>query len=375
MSCPLPVLSRCDTMRRIIAHKKKWDEEGVASTVGTIMGLLIFLTFLSLIVNSYVPVWMKDSESSHMNVAYGQFGDFKESIDTQMLYARMSELAGVHFTPTTIFTPIALGLDGVPIFSSPTLGLLTVDQAKAPWNAWFGYYPNKVVNVKQVVNESAGGYVRLDVYNRYFVPQTLAYENGGVLKAQSDGMVLRAEPTFDITFVNNTEEITLVMITMLGYGSIQGSTTEGIHAKVISASMDEYKRVWTDVSLNHTTPFGLAWWGYYNKTLSDLFGITPDRYMPPNLCTPDNPSNPGYPGYCYTQQSVPVYGRIPRMVRSPYFKIDLTLNQTSLDFRIVITFKNDYSNIYARMMPIKTLRIMKVVVNTAVGGIGSLVDI
>ncbi len=370
MSCSLPVLSRCDTMRRIIAHKKKWDEEGVASTVGTIMGLLIFLTFLSLIVNSYVPVWMKDSESSHMNVAYGQFGDFKESIDTQMLYARMSELAGVHFTPTTIFTPIALGLDGVPIFSSPTLGLLTVDQAKAPWNAWFGYYPNKVVNVRQVVNETAGGSVRLDVYNRYFVPQTLAYENGGVLKAQSDGMVLRAEPTFDITFVNNTEEITLVMITMLGYGSLQGSTTEGVHAKVISASMDEYKRVRTNVSLNHTTPFGLAWWGYYNKTLSDLFGITPDRY---NVCTlPDVFTNPGY---CYTQQTVPVYGLIPRMIRSPFFKIDLTLNRTSLDFRIGITFKNDYYNNIPRMMPIKTLRIMKVVVNTAVGGIGSLVDI
>ena len=372
MSCSLPVLSRCDTMRRIIAHKKKWDEEGVASTVGTIMGLLIFLTFLSLIVNSYVPVWMKDAESSHMNVAYGQFGDFKESVDTQMLYARMSELAGVRFTPTTVFTPIALGLDGVPIFSSPTLGLLTVDQAKAPWNAWFGYYPNKVVNVKQVANETAGGSVRLDVYNRYFVPQTLAYENGAVLKAQSDGMVLRAEPTFDITFVNNTEDITLVMTSMLGYGSLQGSTTEGIHAKVISVSTDEYKRVNTDVYLNHTTPFGLAWWGFYNKTLSDLFGITPDRY---GVCTSDDPLNPAYPGYCYTQQNVPVFGRIPRMVRSPFFRIELRLNQTSLDFRIIITFKNDYSNKYARMMPINTLTIMKVVVNTAVGGIGSLVDI
>jgi len=63
------------------------------------------------------------------------------------------------------------------------------------------------------------------------------------------------------------------------------------------------------------------------------------------------------------------------MVRSPFFKVDLTLNQTSLDFRIVVTFKNDYTNIYARMMPINTLTIMKVVVNTAVGGIGSLVDI
>ena len=366
MSCPLPILSRCDTMRRIIAHKKKWDEEGVVSTVGTIMGLLIFLTFLSMIVNSYVPVWMKDSESSHMNVAYGQLGDFKESIDTQTLYARMSELAGAHFSPTTAFTPITLGLDGVPIFSSPTIGLLTLDQAKAPWNAWFGYYPNKVVNIKQIVNETAGGYVRLDVFNRYFIPQSLAYENGGVLKAQSDGMVLRAEPTFDITFVNNTEEITVVMISLLGYGSLQGTTTEGIHAKVISASMETYQRVYTDVSLNHTTPFGLAWWGFYNKTLSDLFSVTPDRFI--GGCLPAS-------DYCYTNQNKPVYGLFPRMVKTPFYKIDLTLNTTSLDFNIIVTFKNDYSNNIPLTMPIKALRIMKVVVNAAVGGIGALVNI
>jgi len=357
-------------MRRIIAHKKKWDENGVVSTVGTIMGLLIFLTFLSMIVNSYVPVWMKDSESSHMNIAYGQFGDFKESIDTQILYARMSELAGVSFTPTTVFTPIVLGVDGVPIFSSSTLGQLTVDQAVSPWNAWFGYFPNKIVNVKQIVNETAGGSVILDVYNRYFVQQSLAYENGGVLKSQSDGQVLRAEPTFDITFVNNTEEVKLVMINLLGYGSIQGSTTEGVHSKVISVSTDEYSRVYSDISLNHTTPFGLAWWGYYNKTLADLFGITPDRYK-----TCEHVGEPNYPGYCYTQQTVPQYGLIPRIIRSPYFKLDLTMNQTSKNFRIIVTLRNDFTNTDPRMLPIRTLQITKVIVNTAVGGIGSLVNI
>ena len=357
-------------MRHMIAHKRHWDEEGVASTVGTIMALMIFLTFLSMIVNSYVPVWMKDSESSHMNVAYGQFGDFKESIDTQILYARMSELAGVHFTPTTVFTPVTLGLDGVPIFSSPTLGLLTLDQAKAPWNTVFGYYPNKIVNVKQQVNETAGGYLRLDTYNRYFIPQTLAYENGAVIKAQTDGMVLRAEPTFDINFINNTEDITMVMITLLGYGSLQGSTTEGVHAKVISVSTDEYNRVYSDVNVTHRTPFGLGWWGYYNKTLADLFGITPDRYA---SC--QNPGNPDYAGYCYTQQTIPTYGLVPAMIRSPYFKITLNFNASSMEFTIKLRLRNDYYNSVPLMMPIRTLRIMKVVVNAAVGGIGSLVNI
>ena len=37
------------------------------------MALLVFLTFMSLIVNQYVPVWMKDSEASHMGAAFASF--------------------------------------------------------------------------------------------------------------------------------------------------------------------------------------------------------------------------------------------------------------------------------------------------------------
>ena len=92
------------------------DESGVASTVGTIMALLVFLTFLSLIVNQYVPVWMKDSEAAHMAGAFGQFGSFKGNVDLQMLAAQMAHDSGNHFIPITTFTPITLGVDGIPIF-------------------------------------------------------------------------------------------------------------------------------------------------------------------------------------------------------------------------------------------------------------------
>src|SRR4030067_2868702 len=69
-------------MRRLLP-RRHWNDEGVASTVGTIMALLVFLTFLSLITNQYVPVWMKDSEAGHMGEALGQIGEFKSDIDPQ----------------------------------------------------------------------------------------------------------------------------------------------------------------------------------------------------------------------------------------------------------------------------------------------------
>ena len=40
----------------------KKDREAVASVVGTIMALLVFLTFMSLFIGTYVPIWMKDKQ-------------------------------------------------------------------------------------------------------------------------------------------------------------------------------------------------------------------------------------------------------------------------------------------------------------------------
>src|SRR5213594_2634451 len=84
---------------RLLIRDIRGDEKGVASTVGTIMALLVFLTFLSLIVNQYVPVWMKDSEASHMNGALGQFRGIKGAIDLQILSAQASKISGTDYIP------------------------------------------------------------------------------------------------------------------------------------------------------------------------------------------------------------------------------------------------------------------------------------
>src|SRR4030067_63250 len=127
------------------------DESGVASTVGTIMALLVFLTFLSLIVNQYVPVWMKDTEASHMSGAFGQLGTFKGSVD---------------------------------------------------------------------------------VLTRYYIPQSVVYENGAVIRSQSDGQAVRADPTFEVDVVNNSVQVSWTHVSLFGQGSASGTTTEGIHPKL-----------------------------------------------------------------------------------------------------------------------------------------------
>src|SRR2546428_4510825 len=115
----LRAFSPGDFMRLLIRDLRA-DEEGVASTVGTIMALLVFLTFLSLIVNQYVPVWMKDSEASHMNSALGQFGGLKGAIDLQILAAEAARTSGTHYIPLTASSAVNLRVDAAPTFSAPS---------------------------------------------------------------------------------------------------------------------------------------------------------------------------------------------------------------------------------------------------------------
>src|SRR5207253_11065049 len=86
---------------RILIRDLRVDEEGVASTVGTIMALLVFLTFLSLTGNQDLPVWIKDSQASPMNNALGQVGGLKDAIYLQILVAEAARTSGSHHIPVT----------------------------------------------------------------------------------------------------------------------------------------------------------------------------------------------------------------------------------------------------------------------------------
>src|SRR2546427_10112577 len=189
---------------RLVIRDIRGDEKGVASTVGTIIALLVFLTFISLIVNQYVPVWMKDSEASHMGNAFGQFGAFKGSVDLQMLAAQMAANAGVDYIPISSFTPVTLGVDGIPIFTTATEGTLNSYADRDPFTTQLTY---QIRGVNTKVSESSLGVIVLEVFNRYYLHGPLGYENGAVVRAQIDGQDARAEPTFAATSGTNTGRI------------------------------------------------------------------------------------------------------------------------------------------------------------------------
>lgn len=257
---------------RVLIRDLGRDEEGVASTVGTIMALLVFLTFLSLIVNQYVPVWMKDSEAAHMNSALGQFGGLKGSIDLQILAAQMAQSAGLHYIPTTSSTAVTLGLDGVPIFSAPTIGELAVRPDAGGWEVDFFY---DILGVSTEVDEVSNGSIELTVANRYFVPQNVAYENGAVIKSQFDGQTVRAQPVFEPLKVNNSLDLTFQLVSLYGRGGVAGTTTEVVNTKLFGVDRQDYTDITSTIWINHTrTAYGLAWYNFLNATLAKNLGVS-----------------------------------------------------------------------------------------------------
>ncbi len=252
------------------------DEEGVASTVGTVMALLVVLTFMSLIVNQYVPVWTKDSEAAHMNDALGQLGNFKSDVDSQVLNALIAQESGRAYIPISGFAPITLGTEGVPIFSSPTIGSLIVNANRGNWTVEFRY---TTAGTTQRVSQQSQGNILLSVANRYHVPQDLAYENGAIILDQRDGEAVRVDPQFAATLDANGVNMAMSQIKLFGSGSIQGTGTEGIRSKVLGADPQLYRNVVGDVYINGSTNYGSAWFKFFNKTLTSTYNYSSDNFL------------------------------------------------------------------------------------------------
>lgn len=287
-----------------IRRSVKWDDKGVASTVGTIMSLLVFLTFMSLIVDQYVPVWMKDAEAAHMNEAFGQFANLKNNIDIHVIACQVAKQAGQSCLRATTFTPITLGVDGVPLFSSPTAGELQMKPWDGNVSVAFAYQAG---NFTLNVNSTSSGMIDLNVFNRYHVPQRVIYENGAVLVYQVDGQLVGIAPHFIIENRTQYIEISLFQVTLFGRGGASGVSTEGARTRLIDAETERYTNLTSDFNITLNTDYEVAWFNYYNDTLFEAFSD------PKILDMSGSPTN---------------------YIRTQYFELSYNVNQGQVRIRI-----------------------------------------
>lgn len=265
-----------------VKPRKQWNEDGVASTVGTIMALMVFLAFLSMFMNQYIPVWMEENESSHMNDVYAQFGNLKQAIGMQIL---VGVIRGD--SPVTIHTSVTLGADGIPIFASPTAGYLGVYNHRSYNNVSFS------VNVgtggdltildlySPQPGSTLGGTIMMEAPNRYYVPQTLAYENDAIILKQEDGEYMKSAPQLIATpSAGGRFELSYTQVDLRGDDTkYVGFGTRAIQTKLRSVSSTTFTNM-TDQSapplnasavlnITQTTRYENAWYNAFDQLLED----------------------------------------------------------------------------------------------------------
>ncbi|MBS3816254.1 MAG: hypothetical protein KGY76_01680 [Candidatus Thermoplasmatota archaeon] len=234
------------------------SEEGVATTVGTIMALLVFLSILSLITQQYVPIWMEDNEAYHMDDVKGEFARMKGGIDSLILNDQKGYPR---------YFSVTLGAKGIPLFSSGTPGLI---RFRPKWGEGEKKGMNLTFTPEDADNTTtfrSSGNISLEAYNRYFEDQTLIYEHGGIILEQSDGEVMRARPPIAIDKIEGEYRVRLTMVDLVGgERNIGGTSTVGITAELVSSNSNSHSNP-ENVTIKLTTAYPDLWRRHFdNKT-------------------------------------------------------------------------------------------------------------
>src|SRR3989449_897305 len=163
-----------------------------------------------------------------------------------------------------------------------TVGTLQSFPDGGPFTVSFDYL---IRGVSTHVQEQSNGSIELDVGNRYYVPQKIAYENGAVIRYQSDGQVIRAQPTFSVVKTNNTLDISFGLVSLYGAGSVSGTSTEVVNTQVFAFDRQDYQGFPANavIWVNHTSRYGLSWYRFLNQTLEGALNLG-GSFCPSPLC-------------------------------------------------------------------------------------------
>jgi hypothetical protein len=247
-----------------VAPSPRWGDEGVASTVGTIMALMVFMALLSMFTNQYVPVWMEDNEAKHMNQVESQMGMLKHGIDTQILVGQLGGAMDI-----SVYSPITLGSEGVPMFAALTQGYLDILPDKGRTSVSFVFDADKGTGATLVpISSNSSGSIAMEAPNRYYVSQILTYENDAIILKQGDGIVMKSIPQFSVRQEGSSYRVSFTQVTLYGANkSYSGTGTTGIHTSLRYTNSTTYTNLTSDINITISSTYASAWAAYFNDYL------------------------------------------------------------------------------------------------------------
>jgi hypothetical protein len=229
-------------------------EDAVASSIGTMLAILVILALLTMVTTGWAPEWTKAKESEHMRMVESQFSNLKALMDQLSLSAN---------TDTVVSTPLTLGSEGVPLFSSDATG--TVSLLSTNDNSFNTF---SVENESGLFERVAYGSILFRSANTEYLDQTFIYESGSLIIKQDDGQVVTTGPGLIIQNLTQGISVSATLISVYSDGSsYSGVGTVGINARLVQEKITTV-RTWsvTDtVHINVSTSVYQAWYEYFQR--------------------------------------------------------------------------------------------------------------
>jgi hypothetical protein len=169
--------------------KFKNSNEAVVGIVAAFLIIGLIIAIISVIQTFYVPKWMEQTESEHLNQVLDQFSQLKTVIDIQ---------SSIKKPGVPISTSITLGNQEMPfLMSTRAFGTLEILENEC--------------TIKIITNTTTSpsyslGTIKYSSLNAYFLDQSYIYETGAVILSQDQGDIISRIPYF---YVNNEEEVTI----------------------------------------------------------------------------------------------------------------------------------------------------------------------
>ncbi|MGM0404959.1 MAG: DUF7289 family protein [Thermoplasmatota archaeon] len=237
-----------DNIKRKRCRRRNLSEsdEGVATTVGTIMALLVFLSLLSLITQQYIPIWMEDKEAYHVDDVMGQLTQIKGTVDTLVMN---------QYEYYSMYNTVTLGSEGVPMFASRSMGVIRLLPDESGMSINF----NESDGTNR--NFEGTGSLSLEARNRYFEQQTIVFENGAILLQQEEDSIIRAPPQLTIE-EDGSYSINIHVIDIQGEETrLGGSRNIGVVTELWGTSRTSYSNTEdVKIELDTENPGGWERW-------------------------------------------------------------------------------------------------------------------
>jgi hypothetical protein len=240
------------------------SNQAVVGIVVAVLLIGLIVTVLSVIQLIYVPNWMEEIESEHIDEVFNQFSQLKLVIDTQ---------TAINITSTPIVTSITLGTNKIPFFMS-TQAAGALDIINNASYVSFGHIINETTGELKFYNFPLGS-IRYSSVNAYYIPEeqiSFVYENGALITDQRTDSSLNIKPS--IEYDENTGGINGTLyfniVNILGIGgkiSKYGYDTDHIRTEL------HHNYFYYNESLNYlniTTNYPNIWKPLINSTLNDL---------------------------------------------------------------------------------------------------------